>query len=95
MKLTKNIFHFRSHHQHQLTGQRDTLDELPTGSSAVIMNLSGGKHISSRLASIGMTIGSEVQILQNYHHGPIILSVRGVRLALGRGEAKKIEVESL
>jgi len=73
--------------------QRPTLDNLPTGSSALISALSGGKHISSRLASIGLTVGTEIHILQNYNHGPIILSVRGVRLALGRGEASRIEVK--
>lgn len=72
--------------------QHPTLDNLPAGSSAFISALSGGKHISSRLASIGLTVGTEIHVLQNYHRGPIILSVRGVRLALGRGEASRIEV---
>ena len=69
------------------------LSELPTGRHAVIQTISGGKHISSRLAAIGLTAGVEIQILQNYGRGPLILSVRGVRLALGRGEAQKIQVD--
>ncbi len=93
MKLPKRFFHSRTN-PHRITLPRGTmtLDQLPAGSSAIIANLSSGKHISSRLATIGLTVGTQIQILQNYHHGPIILSVRGVRLAIGRGEAHKIEV---
>ena len=100
MKLSKFFFHNKLHlHGHLQSNAHaqpsNTLDNLPPGCSGIIVNLSGGKHISSRLASIGLTIGSEVQVLQNYHHGPIIITVRGVRLALGRGEANKIEVKVL
>lgn len=96
MKFSDHFFRFRSHHHNNLPkGHPKTLDDLPSGSSAIIASLSGGKHISSRLASIGLTIGTEIQIIQNYHHGPIILSVRGVRLAIGRGEANKIEVKAI
>jgi ferrous iron transport protein A len=95
MKLTKKIFNFKSHdHGQAQIHLSKTLDALPTGSSAQIINHTGGRHISARLASIGLTIGSEVQIIQNYRHGPIIISVRGVRLALGRGEANKIGVKA-
>lgn len=100
MKLSKFFFHNKLHLHGHLnspahTHLSNTLDNLPTGSSAIIISLSGGKHISSRLASIGLTIGSEIQVLQNYHHGPIIITVRGVRLALGRGEANKIKVKAI
>ncbi len=98
MKLSKFFFQnkIRLHgHIQAQSGFSNTLDTLPTGSRAIITNLSGRKHISSRLASIGLTIGSEIQVLQNYHRGPIIIAVRGVRLALGRGEANKIEVKEL
>lgn len=100
MKLPKLFFHnkLRLHghlHSHAHERSSNTLENLPTGSRAVIISLSGGKHISSRLASIGLTIGSEVQVLQNYHRGPIIITVRGIRLALGRGEASKIGVKAI
>jgi len=45
------------------------------------------------MATLGFTIGTEVTILQNYGHGAIIVSVRNTRIALGHGEARKIQVK--
>lgn len=46
-----------------------------------------------RAAALGLTPGVQVTMLQNYGHGPLIISVRGTRLALGRGEALKIQID--
>jgi ferrous iron transport protein A len=42
---------------------------------------------------MGVTPGAEVMVMQNYHRGPMLIEVRDTRVALGRGEALKIEVE--
>jgi Fe2+ transport system protein FeoA len=34
-----------------------------------------------------------VKVVQNYRRGPVIVSIRHVRVALGRGEAHKVLVE--
>lgn len=47
----------------------------------------------SRMTALGFTEGVEVQVIQNYRRGPLIALVRGVRVALGRGEASKVLVE--
>jgi ferrous iron transport protein A len=57
--------------------------------------MGGGHHFVSRLASLGFTPGTRLRVIQNYGHGPIIVSLRGTRVALGRGEAGKILVEAL
>lgn len=44
---------------------------------------------------MGFTPGVEVTMVQNYRHGPLLVSLRDTRLALGRGEASKILVEIL
>ena len=51
-----------------------------------------GERISNRLVSLGFTPGVEVDMAQNYGHGPLIVTLRGTRVALGRGEAGKILV---
>lgn len=51
-----------------------------------------GWGLTSRLATLGFTPGAKVTIEQNFGHGPIIVMVRGTRIALGRGEAQKIIV---
>jgi Fe2+ transport system protein FeoA len=41
---------------------------------------------------MGFTPGAEVTVLQNFGRGPLIARVRDARIALGRGEARKIQV---
>jgi ferrous iron transport protein A len=68
------------------------LAELEANASATIKSFEVGRSISTRLASLGLTPGAEVDMTQNYGHGPLIVTVRGTRVALGRGEASKIFV---
>jgi ferrous iron transport protein A len=49
----------------------------------------------SHLAPLGFTPGARVEMVQNFGHGPVIVMVRGTRIALGRGEAQKIIVTPL
>jgi ferrous iron transport protein A len=46
----------------------------------------------SRLATLGFTPGAELTMIQNYGWGPLIVQIRGTRIALGRGEASKVNV---
>jgi ferrous iron transport protein A len=59
-----------------------------------VRRLQGGKGFSLRIAALGFTIGAEVMIVKNYGHGPIIAAIRQTQVALGRGEADKIQVEA-
>lgn len=67
-----------------------SLSELKTGETAFIQELQGGYALRSRLAALGFTPGAEVKMIQNLGHGPLIVSLRDTRIALGRGEAQKI-----
>jgi ferrous iron transport protein A len=58
-----------------------------------VATLQGGKGFMNRMASLGFTPGAEVQVVQNYRHGPIIALVRGARVALGRRESLRVGVE--
>ena len=71
---------------------RTPLAEMKVGEQAAIISFQGGHGIISRLASLGFTPGAEVTMTQNFGHGPIIVMVRGTRVALGRGEAQNILV---
>lgn len=68
------------------------LSGLGTGETAVIHDFDAGHTVLSRLSALGFTPGSQVTMLQNYGHGPVIVGVRNTRIALGRGEAAKIRV---
>lgn len=69
------------------------LSEMHPGESAFVRDFSHGVGIVGRLTSLGFTPGVEVRMTQNFGRGPLIVTVRGTRIALGRGEAAKICVE--
>jgi ferrous iron transport protein A len=68
------------------------LNDLRAGETGVVRELDGGSHFRSRMASLGFTPGAMVKMMQNYGHGAVIVSLRGTRVALGRGEARKVGV---
>jgi len=69
-----------------------SLGRIESGMWVQIEQMTGGHQFLSRLASLGFTPGARLKVLQNYGHGPLIVSVRDTRVALGRGEAEKILV---
>jgi ferrous iron transport protein A len=70
-----------------------SLNELETSAAGLVRRLWGGKDFVNRMAALGFTVGAEVKVVQNYGRGPVIVAVRDVRVALGRGEAAKVLVE--
>jgi len=77
------------------TNKATHLSAVQNGEFVRIRALGGGHRFLSRLAALGFTPGARLQVVQNYRHGPIIVSLRDTRVALGRGEAHKILVERL
>jgi len=75
---------------HQLS-----LKDLPADDGATILSFTMARPETARLASLGFTPGARVDMAQNYGKGPLIVSVRGARVALGRGEAARILVEPI
>lgn len=67
--------------------------DLETGERGVVAALGGGRTVLQRLASMGFTPGASVEVIQNYGWGPLIVTTRGARVALGRGEARRVTVE--
>ena len=71
-----------------------TLSTLRPGETGQVQKLAGGRGFVSRLAALGLTPGARIKMVQNFGHGPLIVLVRETRLALGRGEAMKVLVET-
>ena len=74
---------------------RKQLSEVRSGEDATILLFQGGRAVNNRLTSLGFTPGVRVHMTQNYGRGPLIVTVRGTRVALGRGEAAKILIEQV
>ena len=68
------------------------LTKLKVGETGVVRRLDGGRGLIGRLAVLGFTPDAEVTMLQNFGRGPLIVTVRDTRIALGRGEAGKVRV---
>jgi ferrous iron transport protein B len=68
------------------------LMELQPGKKAVIRRVEGGRSVLSRMAALGFTPGAVITVLRSSDHGPLLVSLRGSRVALGRGEAAHIFV---
>lgn len=77
----------------RMTPNPTQLSEVPGGKNAIISSLREGSEINRRLTSLGFTPGAGVEIVQNFGRGPMIVMIRGTKIALGRGEAAKISVE--
>ena len=72
---------------------RKILTDLIKGEQATVLSFKGGRAVYNRLTSLGFTPGAQINVIQNYGRGPLIVTVRGSRVALGRGEAQKIIVQ--
>ena len=68
------------------------LAELCRGEDAQVQTIEGGANLISRMASMGLTPGAEVTIMQNFPRMPLIINVRYTFIALGREEAGRVYV---
>jgi ferrous iron transport protein A len=68
------------------------LSALGAGEHGVVVEMNGGRGMLGRMTAMGFTPGAEVTIVQNFGRGPLIALVRDARIALGRGEARRLYV---
>jgi Fe2+ transport system protein FeoA len=68
------------------------LSECEVGKKATLSHIHGGRRMRSRLYSLGLLPGTQLVLLSRGGKGPVMITVNGSRLAIGRGMAEKIEV---
>ena len=68
------------------------LSHVPAGYTVRVVSIIAGRGAARRLAEMGLTPGSIVRVLKN-DVGPILLYVRGIIVAIGKGMAMKVLVE--
>ncbi|OYT52376.1 ferrous iron transport protein A [Candidatus Bathyarchaeota archaeon ex4484_135] len=68
-----------------------TLATLPEGKEAVVIGIIAGRGLARRLAELGFMRGEKVKILRS-GPGPVLVLVKGSKIALGWGVARKILV---
>lgn len=70
-----------------------SLAEVKKGEHVVFLAIQAERGVASRLTSLGFTPGVDIEMTQNYGRGPLVVTVRGSRVALGRHEAMNIFVQ--
>jgi len=68
------------------------LVEVNKGIKVVLNNIAYGASLKRKLQDMGLTPGVEFTVISKTSHGPLIIELRGARVALGRGIAEKIDV---
>lgn len=62
------------------------------GESVRLVAVKTGWGLQRRLADMGLTPGVEFRVINIQRPGPVVIDIRGSRLALGHGVAHKIMV---
>ncbi|HFQ14043.1 MAG TPA: ferrous iron transport protein A [Gammaproteobacteria bacterium] len=71
-----------------------SLSDTPVGQRVRLVEIDGGKQLARRLLALGLTVGSEIEILQHRGRG-VVVAKEGNRVALGKGIAEKIRAVRL
>jgi ferrous iron transport protein A len=69
-----------------------TLEELGAGQTGRVRDVRGKVQVVARLAALGFVPDTPILMVQNFGSGPVIVEVRGTRVALGRREASKVHL---
>jgi len=71
-----------------------TLDLVKENQKVKVVDISGGWGIRQRLGCLGIHPGDMITVKKSaIMRGPILISIHGNQVALGRGVARKVIVE--
>ena len=73
---------------------RQPLSEIPAGATVRLVSIDGNRQLVRRLLALGITLGSEVEILHHRGHG-IVIGRNGNRVALGKVIVDKLQAEKV
>jgi len=68
------------------------LSMVTQGEVVQVVAVRAGWGLQRRLAEMGLNPGVKVRVMNSQRPGPVVIDVRGSRLALGQGVAHKIMV---
>ena len=69
------------------------LSMVSSGELVQVAAVRAGWGLQRRLADMGLTPGVQVRVVNSQRPGPVVIEIRGSRLALGQGVAHKIMVK--
>ncbi len=77
----------------RFAGENMMLSDAKPGAEVTVLKVVSGEALRARLSELGVYEGAKVRVVKN-DFGPLVLESHGARLALGRGQAAKIEVDA-
>jgi Fe2+ transport system protein FeoA len=78
-----------------MAGKEFPLIFADAGKKLLVAGFIGGFGMGQRLTEMGLTVGSQILVVEGSCHGPLVVDVRGSRLGLGCGVAHKIMVKEI
>lgn len=77
------------------TGNTVSLSSVPDQARVRVVQIIGSRCMVGRLRGLGILPGAEVTVLSGRRGGPVLISYKGNRIAIGCGMASQIMVELL
>ncbi len=75
-----------------MTSQGMPLAMARDGELVTVIGVRAGWGLQRRLADMGLTPGIQIRVINSQMPGPVLIDLRGSRVALGRGVAQKVMV---
>jgi len=70
------------------------LSEISVGETVRLVSIDGNRQLVRRLLALGITLGTEVEILHHRGHG-VVIGRNGNRVALGKVIVDKLQAEKI
>jgi ferrous iron transport protein A len=70
------------------------LNETAIGDCVRVVDVTGGRLMKQRLMSLGLMVGSEIEVLHHRGKG-VVVGMNGNRIAVGSGVADRILIQKL
>lgn len=87
------MFGHKARHRHgSVPPAAMNLAAKPSGTTALVIGMAGGGTARTRLESMGLVPGTEIEVLTNGGNGPLLISLGEGRITLGRGIAEHVLV---
>jgi ferrous iron transport protein A len=76
------------------TASCQILTEAPLNTPLKVTSIAAGRQAQARLACMGILPGEVIKVVQRDNGGPLLVEVKGTRVALGRGISHMVTVHN-
>ncbi len=70
------------------------LIEMKEGTKCILKNAGGREHFADRAISMGLAVGTKIEVVRNQKKMPLLIYARDTLIAVNQKDSEEIEVES-